>query len=368
MHEVIVIGGGIIGSFAAYFLSQFGKRVTLVERGEIGGQASGINPGGLNPLHGSGLPGIMSPLAERAFALNLEHWDRIATLSGIAFDPQRIQRVELAFDEVEKQALADSLPHYDTIPGFRARWMERAELLAEDPRIHPQVVGGLWTEGNGMVSSGAYTRAVARAAQVQGARIVHGEVTGLVTQAGKVTGVKAGGAVLNCDALIVASGAWTEDAAKWLDCAIPVSPLKGELLLAEMPGAMLKHHVTWKLIGLYQTPQGPVWLGGTQEKAGFDHAPSEAGRDFILHAVARLVPEAGEARVIRHLAALRPVTPDGLPLLGLLAGWENAFLAVGSGPKGMLLGAGMGETVARLIAGMTPAFALDPYRPQRFNT
>lgn len=168
MQEVIVIGGGITGSFAAYFLAGFGKRVTLIERGEIAGKASAVNPGGLNPLHGSGLPGIMSPLAGRAFAIHIDHWDRIAAWSGIAFDPQRVQRLELAFDEYGKESLIGTLRHYETIPGFRARWMERAELLEAEPRISPQVVGGLWTEGNGMVSSREYTRAVARAAEVQG--------------------------------------------------------------------------------------------------------------------------------------------------------------------------------------------------------
>lgn len=185
---------------------------------------------------------------------------------------------------------------------------------------------------------------------------------------GQVTGVRMGDAMLRCDALVVATGPWVEDAATWLGTAIPVTPLKGELLLAEIPGAPLRHHVTCQLSGLYQTPQGPVWLGGTQDQAGFDEAPTPAGRERILHAVARLVPAAAGARVIQHLAALRPVTPDGLPLLGPLAGRENVFLAVGSGPKGMLLGAGMGEAVARLIAGKAPPFALDPYRPERFNT
>ena len=368
MHDVIVIGGGIVGSFAAYFLSRFGRRVALIERGAIGGKASGANPGGLNPLHGPGLPGPLSPLAERAFAVHQEHWERIGALSGTAFHPHRVSRVELAFDATERQALADTTRSYDALPGFSARWMERGELLQRSPRIHPGVVGGLWTEGNGMVSSHEYTRAVARAALVEGATMVRGEVTGLVTQDGHVTGVRTREGILTCDAVLVATGAWMADAAAWLDVAIPVTPLKGELLLAEMPEAPLDHHVTWKMIGLYQTPQGSVWLGGTQEPAGFDEAPSAAGRESILRAAARLVPDVARARVLQHLAALRPMSPDGLPLLGRIPGWNNAFLAAGAGQKGMLLSAGMGESVAQLIAGKVPEILMDPYRPDRFKS
>lgn len=366
MHEVIVIGGGILGSFAAYFLARSGRRVALIERGDLGGRASGANPGGLNPFHGPGLPGPLSPLAERSFALHLEHWERIGALSGMAFHAHRVSRVELAWDATERQALVDAARHYNVLPGFSARWMERCELLQRSPRIHSGVVGGLWTEGNGMVSSLDYTRAVARAAEVLGATLIRGEVTSLVTKGRRVTGVATRDGTLPCVAVLLATGAWMADAAAWLGVAIPVTPLKGELLLAEMPGGRLDHHLTWKTTGVYQTPQGPVWLGGTQEPVGFDEQPTVAGREAILQAAARLVPEAGRARVVHHVAALRPMSPDGLPLLGQLHRWDNAFLAGGAGQKGMLLSAGMGESVARLMAGESPGISMDLFRPDRF--
>ena len=367
MQDVIVIGGGIVGSYAAYFLSSMGRKVTLVDRFPIGTKASGVNPGGLNPLHGPGLPGVMSPLAERAFQLNLAHWERIRELSGIDFSSHRVSRVELAFDEGEKSALLQTAAHYDAMDGFSARWMDRDELLALDPRINPTVTGGLWTEGNGMVNSHDYTRAVAGAAVALGATILRAEVTELVTVGHRVTGVRLGEQVLESAAIIIATGSWAADASAWLGVDIPVKPLKGELLLAQMPGGPVAHHVTWKMIGLYQTLEGPSWFGGTQEQAGFDENPTEKGLHYVMDAVSRMVPMAREATLLKQLAGLRPVTPDGFPIIDQVPGWENAYLATGSGPKGMLLGAGMAEGVACLVSGTLPTFSLDPYRMNRFS-
>ena len=367
MQDVIVIGGGIVGSYAAYFLSSMGKNVTLVDRFPIGTKASGVNPGGLNPLHGPGLPGAMSPLAARAFQVNLEHWERIKELSGIDFSAHRVSRVELAFDAGEKSALLETAVHYDTIDGFSARWMDREELLAADPRINPEVIGGLWTEGNGMVNSHDYTRAVAAAAIALGATILQADVTDLVTEGQRVTGVRLGGKVLEAAAIIIATGSWAAEASGWLGVDIPVKPLKGELLLTQMPGGPVAHHVTWKMIGLYQTLEGPSWFGGTQEQAGFDENPTEKGLHFVMDAVSRMVPMAREAKLLKQLAGLRPVTPDGFPMVGQVPGWENAYLATGSGPKGMLLGAGMAEAVSCLVSGTPPAFSLEPYRVNRFS-
>lgn len=365
---VVVVGGGIVGSYAAYFLSLIGMKVTLLDRFPVASKASGCNPGGLNPLHGPGLPGVMSPLAERAYHLNLSHWERVRMLSGKEFAPHLVSRVELAFDEAEKSVLRATIPHYDSIEGFSARWMDRDELLALDSRINPAVVGGLWTEGNGMVDSREYTRAVADAAVALGAIVRQADVQGLVTVGSRVTGVVLKDETLACDDVVIATGSWAAEAGAWLNAEIPVSPLKGELLTARLAGAPADHHVTWKMIGVYQTLDGHCWFGGTQEQAGFDEFPTKQGGGFILDSVSRLLPEAKNAEITDHMAALRPMTPDGLPIIDRVPCWENAYVATGSGPKGMLVGAGMAEAVARLVAGQQPHFDLSPYRLDRFST
>src|SRR3954447_6748436 len=163
---IAVVGGGITGAFAAYFLARRGAEVTLIERDEVGAHASGKNPGGLNPLHGPGIPGPMQALALEAFRLHLEH-----------FSPQRRPRLQLAVDAEDASRLARSKELYDSAAGFSAEWMDREELLELEPGLDPIVQRGLLTEGNAKVDAAEYTRAVVRAA---GPRIVKAEATGLV--------------------------------------------------------------------------------------------------------------------------------------------------------------------------------------------
>src|SRR5690606_28227291 len=131
-------------------------------------------------------------------------------------------------------------------------------------------------------------------------------------------------------------------------------------------------HVTWRQYGIYRLPEDVarqyegVWLGGTREQAGFDLSPTVSGRQEILEGVARLAPGLTELRIRRHAAALRPVTPDGLPLVGKLEGLENAFVATGAGTKGMLISAGMADSVVRSIAGREQVIELDRFDPARF--
>src|SRR5437868_6748223 len=95
---IAVVGGGIVGAFSAYFLARAGVGVTLIEREEIAGEASGNNPGGLNPLYGPGIPGPLQPLALEAFRLHLDHWDELRN-TGIEFDGHTKQRLNLAVDD-----------------------------------------------------------------------------------------------------------------------------------------------------------------------------------------------------------------------------------------------------------------------------
>jgi glycine/D-amino acid oxidase-like deaminating enzyme len=112
--------------------------------------------------------------------------------------------------------------------------------------------------------------------------------------------------------------------------------------------------LAWGESAAYSTGRGDIWLGGTEEHAGFDSSTSDAARASILERVARLLPGLGEVRVLRQAAALRPVTPDGFPILGHAPGWDNVCLVLGGGRKGMLLSAAMGRAVAELmVSGVT---------------
>lgn len=367
MNPIVVVGGGITGSLLAYFLARAGLKVSLLEASGIGSQASGRNPGGLNPLHGPGIPGPLSGLAMRSYRLHLENHRAIRALSEADFHFRTVSRIEVALDEEEAAALKKSFDLYNATEGFGARWLDRAELAAIVPGISNDVGAALLLEGNAMVDGHAYSLAAAQAARTLGASLIEGRATGLRHDGDRVSEVLLERGALACDAVVIANGAWAANAGIWLGRRIAVAPVKGELLLVEWPGKQLTHHVTHADRGVYALPGGRAWLGGTRQMAGFDTEPTRQGFEAIVQGIARFLPAARDAGLIRHVAALRPMTPDGLPLIGRIPGYGNAYVATGGGAKGMLLGIGMAEIVAGLVAGSNPAPSLAAFDPARFQ-
>jgi glycine/D-amino acid oxidase-like deaminating enzyme len=322
---IAVVGGGITGAFAAYFLARRDVEVTLIERDAVAAQASGKNPGGLNPLHGPGIPGPLGELALEALRLHLEH-----------FSPPRRPRVQLAVDDGDVEKLERSKELYDSTPGFSARWIDARELGAAMPC-------GLWTEGNCRVDAADYTRAVVRAA---GPTLLKGEVTGLAQRNGRVVEVVLGSEAVACDAVVIATGAWCAGPASWLGLPLPVEPVEGELLLVGRSGGT-RVDLAWRDAGVYGAGEDRVWLGGQRDLAS------------------RILPDLREAPVIRRTSAPRPMTPDGFPIVGLVPGLENACLAIGGGRKGMLLSSALGLAAAELLTDGRTRLPLDACSPDR---
>ena len=368
MNDVVLVGGGIVGAYAAYFLSKAGLSCLVVDPSPMGVKASTCNPGGINPLHGPGLPGIVSPLAELSFRLHWEEASAIERQSGCGYHLERIDRIELAYDESELDQLHRSLGKFESIPGFSARILNRKELQDLDRRIGPSAIGGLWSRGNGNVSSRQYTQAVFCAAREQGCRVIQGTVTGISGRPGRVERIAIGSQQIPCGHFVLTNGPWASLASQWFGVPIPVHPLKGEMLLVELPEDAPRHHVSWKQFGMYPEPNGAAWLGGTLDAmALYDATPTSAGRRTILDGVARMIPEIRNARVLEHVAALRPASADGLPILDRIANWENAMVVGGCGGKGMLLASGIGFCLTQWIAEGSCALDLEPFRLNRFS-
>jgi glycine oxidase len=358
--DVVVVGAGITGAFSAYFLARDGVATTLVDRGPVGGRASGSNPGGLNPLHGPGIPGPMQALALESFALHLEHRDAIREASGSDFAWWTTPRIRLAFDGDDLARLAAARRPYDATPGFSAEWLEPGDLAAVEPRLGPGVLRGLRTEGTARVAARAYTQAVARAAVRLGATLVRADVRGVVATAGRLSGLRLDPGEMTCGGAVFATGSWAAAPAEWLGAPLPVEPVRGELVRVRAQGGGLDHDLAWRDVAVYAEGGQELLLGGTAERADFDDAPTAAARESILTRASRILPGINNAPVLDQIAGLRPATPDALPILGRPAGWDNVCVATGAGGKGMLLGAGLGRAAADLATGASTRLSIAP--------
>jgi glycine/D-amino acid oxidase-like deaminating enzyme len=367
--HVVVIGGGVAGCATAYELSAGGARVTLVEREGIGSQASGWSAGGLNPLQG--IPDPLAAFAMESYRLHRALWPELERITEQKLGARRISMAMVAMDDDEVVPLLEQRDTFEMAraDGFSAQWLEPVELLEQEPRLSPSVEGALLTFGNGVLDSQRLTMLLAEAAQRQGATVQAGAVTGIEQSGGKVTGVTLdGGSTIPCDAVVVTMGPWTGAVQEWLGCALPVEPLKGEILRMQMPGRPLACDVVAPGISLFARPEGQIWLASTQERAGFDTSPTEAGYKQLFGNAVALMPALKDATLIQQTVCLRPLAPDDLPIVGAVPGLAGAFVATGGGTKGILLAPAMGRAIADLILKRETALPIAACSPARFGT
>jgi glycine/D-amino acid oxidase-like deaminating enzyme len=366
--HVVVIGGGVAGCATAYELSAAGVKVTLVEREGIGTQASGWSAGGLNPLQG--IPDSLLAFAMASYRLHLATWPELERLTGQKLGGRRISMAYVAPNDAEVVPLLELRDTFEMArkDGFSAQWLEPVELEEQEPRLSPDLEGGLLTFGNAVVDSQRLTALLSEAAEQLGATILAGIVSGVQRADGRVTGVIVDDEVIPCDAVVIALGPWTGQAEPWLGCPLPVEPLKGEILRMSMPGRPLGFDVVAPGISLFARPDGQVWLASTQERRGFDKEPSESAYRHLLGNATALMPAIKDATLLQQTVCLRPVTPDDLPIVGAVPGCAGAYVATGGGTKGILLAPAMGKAIAELISQDSTSLPIDAFSPARFST
>ena len=361
--DVVVVGGGICGCACAYYLARHGVRVVIVERDGIAAHASGFAFGGLNPLSGAGIPGPMSPLAMRAFALHVELAEALTDRAELGF--RRRPTVHLAFAAGEARGLPWKWKNAQ--PGFHAELLNGEEARRLEPRIAADVVAAEVVHGTAEVDPFALAEALAAASK---APVRKATVTGIDMAGNRATGVRLGAERIACGAVILATGPWRR-LAEQLGFALPLTPLKGEILRLEAAGEPVAQSIGWRGNYVASKPDGLLWAGTTETVAGFDAKPTIAARLAILSRLRRMLPAIEGLRLRQQTACLRPMTSDGLAVLGRAPGWENVYLATGGGRKGVLYGPAMGAVLADLVAeGTTASLAADELEalaPERFT-
>jgi glycine oxidase len=365
-YDVVVVGAGVVGLAAAYFCASAGLKVLVLERESVASQASGAAAGILTPVGESAQPGPLNDLMRRSLEFHRSLAPRLKELTGIdpLFGPLTVLVPAFHPEEAARlRTLAERLAPFDPM----VRWAEGAELLAAEPRLNPEVMGGLLAQGEGQVDAYRLTLALARAAEGAGAELRYTPVVGLeLAPNGPVKVVARSGAVA-AEFAVLAMGPWTALAGEWLGMPVPVEPLRGQLLRLKLEGPPLAYCVMYGDHYVLSKLDGLITAGTTEEPVGFDPSTTPEARDFILAGVLRLVPALADARLVSHTACLRPLAADDRPILGPVPGRERVLLATGHGRNGILMGPYSGRLIADLITGRTPEIDLNPFSPARFR-
>ena len=375
--DVVVVGAGVVGCSVAYYLARQGVKVTLFERESIGSGASAHATGSLSLLGAEFSPG---PSFQFALAGYREFPDLVKSLeaeTGMDLLYQRRPSLRLALDESEEELIKSTIPWQQELVAMK--WIEAEEVRRIEPRLTPEIRGAVYESESAQLDSYRLNLALARAAELKGANIELREVTGLIGS-GRVTGVKTASFECQCDALVVAAGTWSRAFEQWLEFPVPVRSLKGERLLLRYRGEPLpvlisspkRGHMISRLDGLLSVgstggrdyDQQDLFWGEE-----FDRQPTEKARLELLQRAIDVFPALEDAELVHQLAGSRPLSPDRMPIIGPVPGWENVTLATGHTTKGIHLGPITGRVIAeQILNGSTGVpVDMDAFLPGRFS-
>jgi glycine oxidase len=361
--DAVVVGGGVIGAAVAWSLARAGLAVSLLERGELAGQASSVAAGMLAPISESRGDGPLRRAGLASLARFPALVIELREASGI--DPELVVSgcVRLPADDADAAALRTLLAD-----GLGLAWLEPRDLQSLAPGLSPaaRAHGGLFAPSEAHVRSPLLARAFAAAAAAAGARIEPGVAAlGLLRDGERVCGVRCSDGARPAGCVVLCPGSFAAECAGWIGpgARIPVEPVRGQLVTLEAPGPRC---IVWGP-GAYLVPRrdGSLVVGATVERVGFDARVTAEGVEGLLAAARALLPGTAGARFVGAAAGLRPGTPDHLPLVGPWPGAPGLVLAAGHYRNGVLLAPLTGEWVADGVLGKgwpEPAFA-----PARFS-
>lgn len=367
--DVLVLGGGLMGTTTAFFLRQHGLSVTLLERELVGRQASGTNFGNVRrqgrELH-------QMPLAHRARAV----WGRIRELLGE--DAEFVPYGHLRVCYTEKQAAVIEQHALDVKPlGLHLQLFTAAQLRQRWGIFAPGVVAGSYSPEDGHANPRLAGPAFARAAQRAGARIIeHADVLQVEHDGKGFTAHTADGRRFQAPQMLVACGAWSNRMAEQFGEGVPLEARGPQMGVTEpLPYALgpsigLSSPVEHEGMYFRQIARGNiVFGGGLKGPAHADHVRAYVKPDNVLRQLRelrRFVPAFGNVQLIRVWSGIEGYTPDWQPVMGPSAKVPGLHYAFGFNGEGFAISPGVGETMAELIATGCTAIPMKPYAIERF--
>ncbi|HEX5370407.1 MAG TPA: glycine oxidase ThiO, partial [Dehalococcoidia bacterium] len=349
MANVVIVGGGIIGCATAYYLAREGATVTVLERGDISGEASGAAAGMLAALSDEGeRPRLFTQLCDESLALYQPLLPVLAE-TGIDVRHHRVGVLNLALRDAEVRNLR---ARYEKDQTNTLQWLEPDDLRLVEPQANPKALGGLLVPDQQYVDPQRTTQALGEAARRAGARIVeHEPVTGFARSKGNITAVITPSGRYGGDTFVLAGGPWTMALARQLGAYIPTRPIRGQMLSLQGPPTPLQTMIWGRHAYLVPREDGQTYIGATVEDVGYRKQTTAAGIASLRSGAAELVPSLATAKQRRAWAGLRPGSPDEMPIMGRLPGWDNAWVSTGHLRNGILLAPVSGHMLARTIRG-----------------
>ena len=383
MYDVIIIGGGIIGSSVAWQLSRRKKRVLVIERKEICSGSAGATDGVVG--YHTKKPGLQLDLAVQSIEMFKTLNRDLETNVEYGLEAGGMQPVE----DKDQWDMHEAMASEQRKSGVEIRMITAEEACSIEPNLNPDIYGALWSPTGGKVNPLAMTFGFARAAKRLGAvYLTETEVTQILTEGGRAVGVNTTAGEFRADCIVDAAGAWAGKVAALAGIDLPVKPRKGQLLITEPIGPFLRATVQCAMynvikfrpetikdptvlkigasLSIEQQESGGLIIGGTREFADFEEENTFEAVETMVKRAVRFFPALKDVSIIRCFSGFRPYTPDGLSMMGEVRTLPGFYMAAGHEGDGIALSPVTGRLMAELIAEGKTSYDITPFSPNRF--
>ncbi|MFF5497021.1 NAD(P)/FAD-dependent oxidoreductase [Streptomyces aquilus] len=373
--DVVVVGAGMAGAACALYASRAGLDVTVVDRGPVAGGTTGTGEGNL--LVSDKEPGPELELA----LLSQRLWAELAAEPGLgaAFEYEPKGGVVVASTPEGLTAL-EGFAAGQRGAGVAAVSVDTHQLRELEPHLTPDTAGGVLYPQDAQVMP---TLAAAHLLRASGARLLTGwNVIGVPRGPdGAVRGVRTDRGEIHAPTVVNAAGTWGGELAALAGAHLPVLPRRGFVLVTEPLPRRVRHKVyaadyvadvASDSAALQTSPvvegtaAGPVLIGASRERVGFDRSFSLPAVRALAAGATRLFPFLADVRAMRTYLGFRPYMPDHLPAIGPDPRVPGLVHACGHEGAGIGLATGTGKLIAEVLGGKVPELDLTPFRPDRF--
>ncbi len=362
MAKITIVGGGVIGLSIGYECQKRGHKVTIVEAGECGGQASGAAAGMLAPYSEiEEDPDDFFRLCQRSLQLFPEWQEEIKLVSKMDFEYSESGSLYCIFHEADRLSL-------ETKQGWQKEFGVNSTILSGDkarekePELSEDTVAALWCPEESHIYAPDYVAALLQACRNSGAQVIeHGGEAKLLDDNTIVIKDRE----IKADYTVIATGAWTMNWEEHLKCILPVYPIRGQICAFDGPS--LNHIIFTSQGYLVAKANGSLVAGASEDIAGFDTNVTAHGIGRLEKWSKKVIPTLDEKQSFHKWAGLRPATQDGFPLIGRMNSNPGIILAVGHYRNGILLSPVTAKIIANDIDGIPQDVAIEDFRPDRFQ-